>query len=270
MTGACQTADPVDLRGKVAIVTGASRGIGRQIALELARRGVSVALAARTVTPAGRLGGTIGETLAAIEQAGGTALAVQTDVTRPDDLERLVGETVARFGRLDILVNNAADTNAGSDPVEAYPRAAWLRHFDTNVHGPFTLIGLAVAQMKQHGQGGVIVNMISSAGDLVAPAQQPAEAVRQLGSMIGYAASKAALARLTNALAGELALHGIAILGVDPGFTRTELVDRLAQGGLVDAADAHAMDVPVAKVMEILTAADPLALSGRLVRVTDG
>ncbi len=267
MTSACKTAKPADLRGKVAIVTGASRGIGRQIALELGRRGVSVAVAARTITPEGRLAGTIGETVAAIEQAGGTALAVQTNVTRPEDLERLVGETIRRFGRLDILVNNAADTNAGSAAVELYSRAAWFRHFDTNVHAPFTLIGLAVAQMKRQGEGGVIVNMISSAGDLVDPAQPPAEAVRQLGSMIGYAASKAALARLTNALAGELAPHGIAIVGMDPGFTRTELVDRLAQGGLVDAAGAHAMAVPVARIMEILTAVDTLASTGRLVRV---
>ena len=92
------------------MVTGASRGIGRQVALELARRGAKVVVAARTVEAKRRLPGTVGETLLAIEDLHGVAIAVQVDVTEVIDLERLVMTTIDTFGRLDVLVNNAADT----------------------------------------------------------------------------------------------------------------------------------------------------------------
>ena len=111
-----------DLDGRVAIVTGASRGIGRQIALELGRRGMTVVVAARTVDPHRRLPGTIGETVAAIEAAGGTALAVRTDVTVVEDLEQLVATAAAEFGRIDVLVNNAAETNSSAAPIDEMPR----------------------------------------------------------------------------------------------------------------------------------------------------
>lgn len=253
-----------ELTGQVAIVAGASRGIGRQLALELARHGAAVVVAARTVNPRRRLPGTIGETLAAIAEAGGTAIAVQTDVTRREDLEALVAATLNRFGRLDILINNAADTAGESAPIEDYSRDAWLRQFDTNVHAPFTLMALAVARMKAQGEGGVIINMVSSAGDLTEPTV--ATSTAGLGSMLGYAATKAALSRLTNVLAPELAPHRIAVVAVDPGFTRTELVGLLDQGGLVDAACAHGMDVPVGAILRIITAPDRLAYTGRIVR----
>jgi len=145
--------DVMDIEGKVAIVTGASRGIGRQIALELARRGAKIVLAARTVEPHKRLPGTVGATVAAIEELGGEALALQVDVTRPEDLEGLVDAAVERFGRLDIVVNNAADTTALSAPVEEYPREAWLRQFDANVHAPFTMMGLAAPHLRRQGGG---------------------------------------------------------------------------------------------------------------------
>ena len=125
-----------DLDGRVAIVTGASRGIGRQIALELGRRGMTVVVAARTVDPHRRLPGTIGETVAAIEAAGGTALAVRTDVTVVEDLEQLVATAAAEFGRIDVLVNNAAETNSSGAPIDEMPRATWLHEFDVNIHAP--------------------------------------------------------------------------------------------------------------------------------------
>src|SRR5215813_10772427 len=97
-----------DLHGRVAIVTGASRGIGKALALGLADRGAAVVCAARTVTTdPGGLPGTIHATAEAIEHAGGRALAVRCDVGRPDDLRGLVDRTVERFGRVDVLVNNA-------------------------------------------------------------------------------------------------------------------------------------------------------------------
>ena len=98
------------LAGKVALITGASRGVGKQAALDMARRGVRLVLAARTVEPDGKLPGTLGETLAAIEALGSQAIAVQTDLAKEADLENLVASAVERFGGVDILVNNAAAT----------------------------------------------------------------------------------------------------------------------------------------------------------------
>ena len=108
-----QRQNELDLTGKVVIITGASRGVGKQNALDFAKAGAKVVLAARTVAANSKLPGTIGETLAAVEALGGEALAVATDLAVEADLERLVEATVARFGGVDVLVNNAAMT-AGS------------------------------------------------------------------------------------------------------------------------------------------------------------
>jgi NAD(P)-dependent dehydrogenase (short-subunit alcohol dehydrogenase family) len=257
------------LRDKVAIVTGASRGIGRQLALELAGRGAKVVVAARTVEAHGRLPGTIGETLAAIEAAGGTAVSVRVDVTQQGDLEHLIATAIDAFGRLDVLVNNAADTHGSNAPIQDYPRDSWLHQFAVNVHAPFTLIGLAVPHLITQG-GGVIVNMTSGAGDLVptsfARSLSGEESPIRLGTLLGYATTKAALNRLTNALAPDLVTHNIAVVAVDPGYTRTELVDLLAARGLVDPESAAPMAVPVATVLDIITAEDPLTLTGQVIR----
>ena len=100
----------MELHDRVAIVTGASRGIGRQLALALARHGTKVVVAARTVEPHARLVGSVGETVALIEAEGGQALAVACDLADPEQLNVLVETTVAHFGGIDVLVNNAADT----------------------------------------------------------------------------------------------------------------------------------------------------------------
>ena len=256
----------MDLNGKVAIVTGASRGIGRQIALELAGRGALVAVAARSVEQKGRLPGTIGETVAAIEAAGGRALAVQADVSIPEDCERLVAETMKAFGRLDVLVNNAADTRGVRDPIENYPREVWLRQFDSNLHSQFNMIALTVPHMKAQG-GGVIINFTSSDGDIKDYKFDAAQPQRAMGSMIGYAATKAAISRFTNALAPELALSNIACVAIDPGFTRTELVDLMGERGLVDPDAAHSMDLPVSRVIEVVTADEPRKYAGQILRM---
>jgi len=258
-----------ELQDKVAIVTGASRGIGRQVALELARRGAKIVVAARTVEPKRRLEGTIGETLQRIEAIGGTAIAVQADVARFEDLAPLVETTIKEYGRLDILVNNAADTQGSSAPIAEYPRDSWLHQFDANVHAPFTLMGLAVPHLRAQG-GGVIVNVTSGAGDMqpFVPPSAPSgdDPVGGLGTLLGYATTKAALNRLTNAVAADLAAHNIAVACVDPGFTRTELVDLLGERGFVDPDMAAPMDVPVQTIVGIITADDPFEFAGQVVR----
>jgi NAD(P)-dependent dehydrogenase (short-subunit alcohol dehydrogenase family) len=100
----------IDLTGKVVIVTGASRGVGRQAAINFARRGAKVVLAARTVDPDPTLPGSLGEALQAIKALGGEALVVQTDLAKRADLKKLVDAAVERFGGIDIIVNNAAST----------------------------------------------------------------------------------------------------------------------------------------------------------------
>jgi NAD(P)-dependent dehydrogenase (short-subunit alcohol dehydrogenase family) len=258
----------MELGGKVAIVTGASRGIGRQIALELSRRGASVVVAARTVEARRRLPGTIGETLAAIEESGGRAIAVQADVTRTEDLERLVATTVDTFGRLDVLVNNAANTQANTAAIDEYDRAVWLAQFEANVHGPFTLMGLAVPHLRVQG-GGVIVNITSGAGDLVPvdmnAVRDPNNPIR-LPTLLGYTTTKAALNRLTNAVAPDLAADNISVVAIDPGYTRTELVDLLGEQGLVDAEAAGPMEATGDVVVRVITADDPLAYTGQILR----
>jgi NAD(P)-dependent dehydrogenase (short-subunit alcohol dehydrogenase family) len=275
----------MDLQDKVVIVTGASRGIGRQIALEVGRR-ANVVLAARTVKPRRTLPGTLGETVGLIERDGGTAIAVHCDVANAADLERLVATTVDTFGRLDVVVNNAADmagqdleslvaSMIGSPDVGAggAERAAdgpldnWLRQFATNVHGPFLLMGMAIPHLRAQG-GGVIVNMSSSVAEMVPVARSTSASERpgviNPGSL-GYATTKAALNRLTNAAAADLAADNIAVVAVDPGVTRTEVVDLLGERGLLNADEWAPTSIPVGTVLDVLTADDPMAFSGQVI-----
>jgi len=272
----------VDIRDKSVIVTGASRGIGREIAVELGRRGARVAVAARTAEPRRILPGTIAETVQLIDEAGGTGLGVQCDVTKPEDLERLVAVTVETFGRLDVVVNNAADM-AGQDledlvatmlgqpdpEIQAArptpsPFDNWLTQFATNVHAPYLLTGLAVPHLRRQG-GGVIINMSSGVATMTT-IEDSKSLPRGERPGLGYATTKAALNRLTNASAAELASDNIAVVAVDPGETRTELIDLLGEGGLLDPENRVPMAVPAKTVLDIITADDPLHFSGQIVQ----
>ena len=194
----------MDVKGKTAIVTGASRGIGKQIAIELGRQGANVVVAARSVEAHRRLSGTIGETVEAVEAAGGHALAVQTDMRDPGSIRAVVDTTVERFGSLDVLVNNAADTSGGTPSIQDLDRDDWLKQFDTNLHGPFSLMQAAIPFITAAG-GGVIVNMTSGAGDLSALGSRASgDGAIRIGERLAYGASKAALNRLGNMVAPEL------------------------------------------------------------------
>jgi NAD(P)-dependent dehydrogenase (short-subunit alcohol dehydrogenase family) len=256
----------MDVKGKTVIITGASRGIGKQMAVELGRRGAKVVVAARTVEAHRRLAGSIGETVAAVEAAGGEALAVRTDLRDLSDITALVERTVDRFGGVDVLINNAADTSGGTPSILDLDREEWLRQFDANLHGPFSLMQAALPVLRDGG-GGVIVNMTSGAGDLspVGP-PSPATGPIRIGERVAYGASKAALNRLGNMIAPELRDLGIAVVMVDPGFTRTELVDLMGERGVVDPDAAVPMEVPVKTVVHVITSDDPMRYTGQILR----
>src|SRR5205823_532468 len=141
-----------DLRDRVALVTGASRGLGKDIGVALARAGVMVAVAARTETAtASSIPGTLADTVRLIEDAGGRAVAIRCDVTREDDVRRAVDQALQQFGRIDILVNNAGVLIPGT-VLEMQPRH-WELAFRVNVTGPFLLCRAVVPQMMSIGGG---------------------------------------------------------------------------------------------------------------------
>jgi NAD(P)-dependent dehydrogenase (short-subunit alcohol dehydrogenase family) len=201
------------MRGKVAIVTGASRGIGKAIAVGLAKEGARVVVSARSLEPPSeKLPGTIGETVAEIERAGGEAIAVRCDVTDEASVNAMVEETLARYGRVDILVNNAAIDFPS--PCVDMPLKRWEIVLRVNLSGPFLCSRAVIPAMREQGAGS-IVNITSNAGS-------------ERGSgTVGYSAiygvSKAGLDRFTWALAAEEGKHNIAVNAVKPwGVVSTE------------------------------------------------
>lgn len=197
------------LQGKVALVTGASRGIGREIARACAAAGARVVVAARSQTPPA-LGGSIHKTVRMIEAAGGTALAVRADVSR-DSAVRTLFETVQKnLGRLDILVNNAA-TNRPASFIDM-PAPVWDRILAVNLRGAVLCIRAALPALQEAG-GGHIINLCS----VVARNLH-----HQPFSGIAYDISKLAMERLTLGLAEELRPFRIAVNGLMPDNTATE------------------------------------------------
>ena len=247
-----------ELEGDVAIVTGASRGIGKALAIGLASRGAAVVCAARTVAndPAG-VPGTIHATAEAIERAGGRALAVRCDVGRADDLRALVDATLARFGRIDVLVNNAmAPTRA---PFDALTLEAWDESMTANVRSLFVLAKLVVPPMVTAG-GGSIVNISSGGADHAATSAMPP-------GFLAYSVAKAAMERFTSALAPELAPHGIVVNALRPGAVKTELATRELGERLDWTGWAAPEDVVPAVAW--LAAQAGTGFTGRIVDVSD-
>ena len=190
-------------QGKVAIVTGASRGIGKVTALALAREGARVVVAARTESATGQLPGTIHQTAQEITAVGGQALAIRTDVSDEESVEALVRQTLERFGRIDVLVNNAAV--AFYPPVVETPPRHWDLVVKVNLRGPF-LTSRAVLPTMMTQKGGSIVNISSTTADPQGPTY--------VG--VAYCATKAALERFTTALAQEVRPYNIAVNAVKP------------------------------------------------------
>jgi NAD(P)-dependent dehydrogenase (short-subunit alcohol dehydrogenase family) len=198
------------LRGKVSIITGAGRGIGRTLSLTFAKSGATLALVSRTERE-------LESTSEEVRSIGSLVLARECDVSRPRDVKSLVHEVVRRFGRVDVLVNNAGILGP-IGPLEKNKAADWLAAIRVNLFGTFLFCKYVVPVMKNQGHG-TILN-ISGAG---APAPYP--------RFTAYSSSKTAVLGLTQTLAAELADFGIQVNAIAPGITNTRMQDEIISAG---------------------------------------
>jgi citronellol/citronellal dehydrogenase len=201
------------LDGKVVVVTGASRGIGAEIARLFAAEGGRVVCAARTLREGEhQLAGSLETTVAAIREAGGEARPFTVNIADPAECEKLVRSTEESYGPVDVLVNNAALTYYL--PVKDFPLNKWLRSWAVNFHAPFVLSQLALATMIPR-RSGAIVNI--SSGAAIGPGRGPyRDAAAGARGGTCYGAEKAALERFTQGLAAEVYQYGVSITCVSP------------------------------------------------------
>jgi glucose 1-dehydrogenase len=199
----------VQLENKVAIVTGSSAGIGRAIALAFAAEGAAVTINyARNAEGAEEVAGRI-------KDAGGKALAVQADVSKPEDVGNLIQQTVHEFGRLDVMVNNAGVEH--KMPFLETPLEVWEEVIAINLRGPWLGCQEAAKRMVEQGGPGRIINVSSVHEDLPMPTNSP------------YCAAKGGLRMLTRTIAVELAPHGITVNNIAPGAIETPMDAPLEQ-----------------------------------------
>lgn len=191
--------DQFKLHDRIALITGASTGLGAAIAIGLAEAGAKVACHGNTRSPEA--------TCDRIKNAGGVAHAISGDLSQPETPRHLVDQTLERFGRIDILINNAGTIRRA--PAADYSEEDWAAVIEVNLSSVFRLSKLAGKQMIERGDGGKIVNiasLLSFQGGITVPA---------------YAASKGGVAQLTKALANEWAKHRINVNAIAPGYMRT-------------------------------------------------
>lgn len=192
-----------ELKGKVAVITGAGRGIGQAIAVGYARAGAAVCCAARSEAQ-------VAETVAQVVAAGGQAIGLSCDVTDHASVLRLFEQAAAKLGGVDIVVACAGSATENK-PVEDSDPALWRQAIDTNLIGAFHTVQAAIAHLKRRG-GGQIITIGSGMGHRSAPTRS------------AYAASKAGLWMLTRALAQEVAPHGICVNELVPGPVMTDFI----------------------------------------------
>ena len=201
-----------EFEGKVVVVTGASRGIGAEIARVFAQEGGKVVCAARTLKEGDHpLEGSLEKTVNDINEAGGDAKPVTVNISLQEDCERLFTETHELYGNVDVLVNNAALTYFL--PVRDYPINRWMRSWAVNFHAPFILSQLALEDMIPNGSGS-IVNI--SSGAAIGPGRGPYAEVPANSGGTCYGAEKAALERFTQGLAQEVYSDRISVTCVSP------------------------------------------------------
>jgi 3-oxoacyl-[acyl-carrier protein] reductase len=242
------------LENQIALITGAGRGIGRAVAIAFAREGADLTLVARTASE-------LDETAQMIRSAGHRVVAATADVSRRADVERAVGEALETFGRVDVLVNNAG-VQPPIGPLWQNDADEWTRAVAVNLFGPMLCIKAVLPGMMER-QRGKIINF--SGGGATGP--RP--------NFSAYAASKAALVRLTETLAAELAPYNIQVNALAPGAINTRMLDEvLAAGELAGAELAQAQHraqrgghsvEQAAQLAVFLASSDSNGLTGKLI-----
>ncbi len=241
------------LDGKVVIVTGASRGIGAEIAKLFAAEGSRVVCAARTLHEGDHpLEGSLESTVERIRAAGGEAVPVAVNISEPDECQRLVQAAREAYGPIDVLINNAALTYF--IPVKDYPLNRWLRSWAVNFHAPFVLSQLVLQDMIPRGSGR-IVNV--SSGAAIGPGRGPYPEAPPFVGGTCYGAEKAALERFSQGLAMEVYQYGVSVTCLSPGTVHHRLVRGL---------DDPAGEPPelMAKAVLLLATEPPEKVSGRV------
>jgi len=275
---------PRRLEGRVAIVTGASRGIGEAVARLFAREGAAIAVAARTEQVFDeRLPGTIHDTVAAIEAEGGRAVAIRADLADDDDVDRLVDEARAALGPIDLLVNNAALTVPGRPPSRddpprrpadtapstpparttttrpgsflAFPLKGYRLHFQIGLFASYRLMQLVLPDMIELGRGG-IVNISSLAAFVPGPGPYDHPGGP---TVLAYGGNKAAMHHLTQAVAFEVAPYGIAVNALLPSEPVLTPGNRIAYQG-----DDFASVDDFAEATLQVALADPATMTGQV------
>ena len=254
---------PGALAGKVAVVTGASRGAGRAIALVLGEAGATVYVTGRSTrggpTTEG-VPGTIEDTAEAVAERGGAGVAVRVDHTRDAEVEALFGRVRAERGRLDLLVNNAwgGYEGYGDDfdaPFWEQPLARWDRMYTGGVRAHFVATRCAAPLMLER-RSGLIVSTVAWAGGAY------------LGNVL-YDSAKAAIARMVFGMSRELRPHGVAALAVAPGFMRTERVLAAHAQSPFDLGQTESPEYLGRAVAALAADPDVLSRSGRLLTAGD-
>jgi NAD(P)-dependent dehydrogenase (short-subunit alcohol dehydrogenase family) len=252
-----------ELGGKVAIVTGASRGIGKGIALELGAAGAIVYVTARSTSEADHpLPGTIGATAQEVDDAGGTGVAVALDHRDDAAVEALFDRVLAEHGRLDVLVNNAfivTDQLTSGLPFWEADLSNWDDMIDVGTRSAYVAsVFAARAMVKAH--AGLIVNVSSSGAE-------------EYAWQVAYGVGKCALDRITADTAHELESHGVSVVSVWPGFVRTERIDVGVELGLLpDSLDLSTSESPRfmgRAVVALATDPDVARWSGQAVAARD-
>jgi NAD(P)-dependent dehydrogenase (short-subunit alcohol dehydrogenase family) len=231
------------LSNRVALVTGAGRGIGRAVALEFARQGAAVTVTARS-TPE------LDETVSLIRQAGGAAIAVTADVTDSEAVQRVVDVTERDLGPISILVNNAGIAGP-TGPLWENDTTGWWRTIETHLHGAFLLTHAVVQGMIARGAGGHVVTMASGA------------ALKAQTNFSAYAIAKTAQVRLMETLAEEGREHGIVAFAVSPGLVYTDMIESM----IADPAVARWRPDYLARIIDDRDHADHAAAAEQATRL---
>jgi len=243
--------------GRVALVTGGSRGLGKAIAQRFAAEGATVAITARTMDPDPKYVGSLSETCKEIEETGGHVVAIQADLSQSEDRERMFTEVLTQVGPPDVLVNNAAVTFLR--PLDDFPERRALLMMEMHVMAPLHLTQMALPGMRERERGWVL-NLTSVAGDLIAG--PPFSDFDRTAGFGLYGTCKAALNRLTVSLAAELYDDGIAVNAAAP----TNPVATPGAGTL-DLAQTETEDIAlITQTAFLLCLGDPRAMTGRIVQ----